>query len=56
MAARRGLRQSQKPRQRLAITPSLRQSMMVLAMRLGDLRKFARQLAEENPWLDVHLP
>ena len=56
MAVRRGLRQSQKPRQRLAITPSLRQSMMVLAMRLGDLRKFARQLTEENPWLDVHLP
>ncbi len=56
MAARRGLRQSQKPRQRLAMTPSLRQSMMVLAMRLGDLRKFARQLAEDNPWLEVHLP
>lgn len=43
-------------RQRLAMTPSLRQSLNVLSMRVSAIRKLAIEAAEENPYLDVHLP
>ena len=43
-------------RQRLAMTPSLRQSLKVLAMRIGAARRFAAELAADNPFLEAHLP
>ena len=42
--------------QRLAMTPSLRQSLQIMAMRLGDVRRYALEMAAENPFLDVQLP
>ena len=42
--------------QSLTLTPSLQQALQLMAMRLGDIRKFALDLAAENPFLDVQLP
>lgn len=38
------------------MTPSLRQSLKVLAMRIGAARRFAVDLAADNPFLEAHLP
>ena len=42
--------------QGLVMTPSLQQALQLMAMRLGDVRKFALDLAADNPFLDVQLP
>ena len=47
---------SQGLSQSLTMTPSLQQALQLMAMRLGDIRKFALDLAADNPFLDVQLP
>ena len=47
---------SQGLSQRLAMTPGLKQSLQLMAMKLGDIRRHALDLADENPFLDVTLP
>ena len=42
--------------QGLVMTPSLQQALQLMAMRLGDVRKFVLDLAADNPFLDVQLP
>ena len=45
-----------KRQQKLAMTPALRQAMVIMAMRVGDLRRFAISASEENPYLEAILP
>jgi len=47
---------SLKARQRLALTPQLRQSIAVLSMRGAGLRRLAEEIGAENPLLDISLP
>ena len=47
---------SQGLSQSLTMTPSLQQAMQLMAMRLGDIRKYALDLAVDNPFLEVQLP
>lgn len=49
-----GLSLSTRPR--LAMTPLLRQSLSVLAMRASAITRLARQLGDDNPMLDIRLP
>ena len=51
-----GQRLSTNLGQSLTLTPSLQQALQLMAMRLGDIRRFALDLAADNPFLDVQLP
>ena len=51
-----GQRLSPNVSQHLTVTPSLQQALQLMAMRLGDIRKFALDMAAENPFLEVQLP
>ena len=52
--ARAGL--NLRPGQRLSLNPSLRQSMAILAMRGSGIKRLARGMADDNPFLEVVLP
>ena len=58
MSRQQGVGQRLSPNlsQGLVMTPSLQQALQLMAMRLGDIRKFALDFAADNPFLDVQLP
>lgn len=45
-----------QPGQRLSINTSLRQTIMVLAMRGHSIKRLAKEMAGDNPYLEVVLP
>lgn len=47
---------NQHQNQRLAMTPALGQSLKVLSLRVGGVRKLAQDLARKNAFLEAHLP
>ena len=53
-ASRLAPQQGQK--QRLALTPTLRQSMELLSLRGMAIARLAKSIADENPYLEVTMP
>ena len=53
---RGGLVPSTKARQRLALTPSMRQSMELWSQRGMTISRMIKALSDDNPYLDVTMP
>lgn len=51
-----GLHRQQKTSQQQLQTPSMQLAMRIMASRLTDIRQFAREMADDNPMLDLTLP
>ena len=51
-----GLGQQPRQQQSLLQTPSMQLTMRIMAARMSFLRKFVREAAEENPYLQADMP